>query len=146
MAAALNQGTVLLFWCTPEPSVIRAFAVQVLMKDVRTGKKVFFVPQLAWAGGNDDVDPPFITDVGSNKGANDISVVRMCACSPCTCRLCKCHAVRSHLQTQADAVQTPYNAVMSTLRLVSGMAYLVVSSSYTVAAKTLSFSDDVAAP
>ena len=52
------------------------------MKDVRTGKKVFFVPRLAYAGGADDVDPAFITDVTSNSGKNDITVVRLCDSRP----------------------------------------------------------------
>ena len=49
------------------------------MKDVRSGKKLFFVPQIGWSGGSDDVDPPFLSDVASNGGANDITVSRMCA-------------------------------------------------------------------
>lgn len=47
------------------------------MKDVRSGKKLFFVPQIGWSGGSDDVDPPFLTDIASNGGANDITVSRM---------------------------------------------------------------------
>ena len=49
------------------------------MKDVRTGKYLMFVPQLPWAGGSDDVDPAFINAITSNGGANNITVVRMCA-------------------------------------------------------------------
>ena len=49
------------------------------MKDVRTGKKLFFVPRLGWSGGADDVDPAFLADVASNGGAHDIAVARMCA-------------------------------------------------------------------
>ena len=48
------------------------------MKDSRTGKKVLFVPRLAYSGGIDDVDPAFITDVTFNRGARDIAVVRLC--------------------------------------------------------------------
>ena len=44
------------------------------MKDSRTGKKVLFVPRLAYSGGIDDVDPAFITDVTFNRGARDIAV------------------------------------------------------------------------
>ena len=53
-------------------------SLQIIMKDVRTGKKIFVVPQLAWGGGQDDVDPAFLADVASNSGRNDIIVQRMC--------------------------------------------------------------------
>ena len=59
--------------------------MQILMKDVRTGKKLLFVPQLGWSGGVDDVDPQFIADVVSNG----ITVSRLCA--PMTPILSQCH-------------------------------------------------------
>lgn len=49
------------------------------MKDVSSGKMLFFVPQIGWSGGNDDVDPAFLTDVAFNNGRNNIVVQRMCA-------------------------------------------------------------------
>lgn len=49
------------------------------MKDVSSGKMLFFVPQIGWSGGNDDVDPAFLTDVANNNGRNNIVVQKMCA-------------------------------------------------------------------
>lgn len=57
------------------------------MKDVSSGKMLFFVPQLDWSGGKDDVDPAFLTDVAYNNGRNNIVVQRMCAPSDDTLQL-----------------------------------------------------------
>jgi hypothetical protein len=56
-------------------------ALQILMKDVRTGKKLFFVPKIGWSGGTDDVDPRFLADIIYNGGRKDISAPRLCASS-----------------------------------------------------------------
>ena len=62
-------------------SKTRVSSPQVLMKDARTGKKVFFAPLFTSTTVADSVDPAFIAAVESNGGANDIIVQRMCGIS-----------------------------------------------------------------